>query len=486
MPKNILMIITDQCRADAIGAYGNEYAQTPALDALAADSIVFDRAVTPSPVCVPARLCMLAGQYANRTGNSNNNPSLMYEGEGAYAAITNSGYESCCIGKMHHVWDLYGSLGFNKRCSQEELSDPRDDYTKYIENSPYKNVFDYNGHRSEMYYVPQVSQLPAEAHPTQWIGDKSVEYINAFDSEKPMFLVSSFIHPHPPFCPPAPWNKLFRSEDLPDPFVPESTPELKPLLHKAFDCDRLGIGRIDAKRLKNFYYASLSFVDYQIGRIVKALKEKGIYDDTLILFISDHGECLGDYRNMGKRSMLSPASRIPFIMKVPGMGHSHRSDAVSLVDIAPTLLSYIGVDYDRSEYDGKNIIREEGDVVFSQYECKEKGVYMCAGSNDKLIYNATLKKYYYFDEIPEVENKYSEENERVMYLKERIDKYIAEDRGIIPPPEVGTDGKPKVKVKINPFGVGRIDHVCRAEEERARIPEGYNIDLRSERDGNPW
>lgn len=486
MPKNILMMITDQCRADAIGAYGNEYAQTPALDALAADSTVFDRAVTPSPVCVPARLCMLAGQYANRTGNSNNDPSLMYEGDGAYAEITKAGYESCCIGKMHHVWDLYGSLGFDKRYSQEELSDPRDDYTRYIEGSPYKKVFDYNGHRSEMYYVPQVSQLPAEAHPTQWIGDRSVEYINGFDSEKPMFLVSSFIHPHPPFCPPAPWNKLFRSEDLPDPFVPETTPELKPLLHKAFDCDRLDISRLDAKRLKNFYYASLSFVDYQVGRIVKALKDKGMYDDTLILFVSDHGECLGDYRNMGKRSMLSPASRIPFIMKVPGMGHSHRSDAVSLVDIAPTLLSYIGVDYDSSEYDGRDIINGKGDVVFSQYECKEKGVYMCAGSDDKLIYNAALKKYYYFDEMPEVENKYSEDNERVMYLKGLLDEHIAADRNIARSPENGADGKPVKKVKINPFGVARIDHVCRADEERARIPEGYHIDLRSEQNKNPW
>ena len=88
MPKHILLIISDQCRADAIGAYGNEYAQTPALDALAADSTVFERAVTPSPVCVPARLCMLAGQYANRTGNSNNNPALLYEGEGVYSTIT--------------------------------------------------------------------------------------------------------------------------------------------------------------------------------------------------------------------------------------------------------------------------------------------------------------------------------------------------------------------------------------------------------------
>ena len=101
--------------------------------------------------------------------------------------LTKAGFDSCCVGKMHHVWDRYGLMGFGSRHTQEELSHPDDDYTKYIVNSPYKNVFDYNGMRSEMYYIPQVSQLPAEAHPTQWIGDRSVEFIENCDPEKPMF-----------------------------------------------------------------------------------------------------------------------------------------------------------------------------------------------------------------------------------------------------------------------------------------------------------
>ena len=154
-PKHILIIMTDQCRADALGAYGNTYAQTPAIDEIAEGAAIFNRAVTPSPVCVPARLSLLAGQYVNRTGNANNNPKTCYTGEGFYSMLTRAGFESCCVGKMHHVWDRYGSMGFGSRHTQEELSSPEDDYTKYIENSPYKNVFDYNGQRSDMYYVPR-------------------------------------------------------------------------------------------------------------------------------------------------------------------------------------------------------------------------------------------------------------------------------------------------------------------------------------------
>ncbi len=472
--KHILILMTDQLRPDALGAYGNPYVQTPALDALAAESVIFDRAVTPSPVCVPARLSLLSGQYANRHGNSNNNPGLSYRGRGFYAMLSEAGMNSCCVGKMHHVWDRYGSLGFDRRDTQEELSHPKDDYTKYIEeNYPY--VFDYNGQRSEMYYVPQVSQLPAEAHPTQWIGDRSVEFIEKCAPEKPVFLMSSFIHPHPPFCPPAPWNKLYRSDELPAPFIPDETAGLKPLLHKTFDTDRLGISPLDALKLKNFYYACVSFVDYQISRILDALRRRGMYDDTVILFTSDHGECLGDYRNMGKRTMLSSASAIPFMLRVPGMPAGRRSDPVSLVDVAPTLLSLAGVDYDPAEFDGVDIFRGNHDVVYSQYNCHEKGVYMAAGETDKLIWHGPRRQYYYFDRSPEAHDLYSElcGTERVRYLKAKLDAYVAADTGTPDAPASGESSGWRP-----PFGVSRMDHTARRVEEAARIPDGYRIDLR--------
>ena len=477
-PKHILLIMTDQCRADALGPYGNTRAQTPALDAIADGATIFNRAVTPSPVCVPARLSLLAGQYVNRTGNSNNNPKICYTGEGFYSMLTKAGFESCCVGKMHHVWDRYGSMGFGSRHTQEELAAEGDDYTEFIRNSPYKNVFDYNGQRSDLYYVPQVSQLPAEAHPTQWIGDRSVEFIENCDPEKPTFLMSSFIHPHPPFCPPAPWNKLFR--DMPEaPFVPEETPELKYLLPPAFDLDEvLCMTDYDIRRAKNYYYACVSFMDYQIGRITDALKKRGMYDDTVILFISDHGETLGDYRHAGKRTMLSSANRIPFILRVPGAEGGERSDPVSLVDVAPTLLSLFGIDYDPAEFDGIDILSGKHQEVYSQYECGEKACYMVAAEKDKLIYSREYDKYAYFDECPEHVNKYEEGGERVEYLKALLDAHMANDKCNIAKNPMKKEGGGPKKKKIQDFGNGRMDHVYRAEEEIARIPEGYKLDMR--------
>ena len=478
MPKHILIIMTDQCRADALGAYGCEYAQTPALDGLAAGSAVFERAVTPSPVCVPARLCMMSGRYCVNTGNATNNKAKAWNGKGFYSMLTEAGYDSYQVGKMHYVWDSYGTLGFAHRKTQEEMSNPGDDYTNFIMSSPYRNVFDYNGHRSEMYYVPQVSQLPAEYHPTAWVGDRMVEYIERCDPSKPVFLMSSFIHPHPPFCPPAPWNKLFRRDDLPGPFVPPETPQLKYLLDPNLSGEALDLSRLDLLRLKNFYYACLSFVDYHAGRILDALKRKGMYDDTLIVFTSDHGECLGDYYNMGKRTMMSCASRIPLMVKIPGREGCRRSDAVSLVDLAPTLLDWAGVPYDPSLFDGRSILDGSGgrEFVYSQYGWGKTGTWMIAGDCDKLIFNAATDRYAYFDGTPERFDRYDPSVPRIARMKELLDAHVASDVTVSPPKAPGAE-KPGKGKKLHRFGVARMDHFARADEERARIPEGYTIDL---------
>lgn len=226
--KNILILFTDQQRWDTISAFGNPCIQTPNLDALAADSVVFDRCITPSPVCVPARYSMFTGQYPARTGCNNNNTERAGENPGFYSRLSGIGYGSGCVGKMHYLWDPYGAIGFEKRWSQEELAAEGDDYMTYIRGK-YPWVFDYNGMRSEMYYVPQISQLPPQDHPTQWVGDRSVEYIQNYSSDRPMLLVSSFIHPHPPYAPPAPWQKLYR-EDPPAPHCPEDPAGFKDVI----------------------------------------------------------------------------------------------------------------------------------------------------------------------------------------------------------------------------------------------------------------
>lgn len=471
--KHVLIFFTDQQRWDTIGALGNPAIQTPNLDALVRDSVTFNRCTTPSPVCVPARLSMYAGQYPARTGCNNNNVDNCYTGNGFYSRLTESGYQSCAVGKMHHLTDPYGPMGFEKRWTQEELAAPGDDYTAFIMEN-YPHVIDYNGMRSEMYYQPQISQLPAKDHPTAWIGDKSVDFINNCDPEKPMFLVSSFIHPHPPYCPPAPWQKLYR-EDPPAPFEtePEELEKFWDMIGDRCGCERLQMSRQDILRSKNFYYACVSFVDYQVGRIIQALKDKGMYDDTLILFTSDHGDMMGDYNAIGKRAMVDSSCRVPFIVHYPGMAHEERYEPCSLVDVAPTILGYAGIPYEEGEFDGVDLFKDhQRKYVYSQHGCGENGTYMITDGVHKLVYIQAVKRYHYFDTIPEERDIYDPADPKVQEMQALLDAYRLSDCN-----KTQVSKTYEKYTKTHPHYPGRMDHTMRHDEEAAMIPAPYHIDL---------
>lgn len=471
--KNILIFFTDQQRYDTISANGNPSAQTPNLDALAADSVVFDNCITPSPVCVPARLSLFSGQYPARTGCNNNNTEKNYNGNGFFSSVTDSGYDSCCVGKMHYLWDPYGPIGFSTRHTQEEMVEPGDEYAEYV-HSKYPHVFDIHGMRSEMYYMPQISQLPKCDHPTQWVGDKSVDFIKGYSSEEPMFLVSSFIHPHPPYCPPSPWHKLFR-EDPPSPYIPEeeNMADFRELTGPRCSCDRLQMSPQDILRSKNFYYSCVSFVDYQVGRIIDALKEKGLYDDTLIIFASDHGDMMGDYNAIGKRAMLESSCHVPLMIHYPGATPERRNEPCSLVDIAPTVLGFAGIDYDHAEYDGIDLFSEhERKYVFSQHACGVNGTYMVTDGTAKLIYRSANQKYYFFNTVPEVKNEYDPMNPKIQEMQKILDEYRSSDTNR------AHDSVTYEKYsKTHPHYPGRMDQYTYHDEELAAIPKSYTIDL---------
>ena len=200
--------------------------------------------------------------------------------------------------------------------------------------------------RGEMYYIPG-SQVPARLHATQWVGDHSEAFIREHartredareGGDRPFFLFSSYIHPHPPFAPPTPWNKLYRGPLMPLPKRPAQREALWTWANRHQNRYKYRDNGIDDNLLrviKAHYYACISFVDYQVGRLLAALEETGMLDDTLILFASDHGELLGDYDCFGKRSMPdSPRACRSWPGCPAAFGRARRDAATSLVDIA--------------------------------------------------------------------------------------------------------------------------------------------------------
>ena len=406
---NTLILFTDMQRADTIHALGNATIRTPNLDRIVAEGTAFTSCYSPSPVCVPARCCMHYGMYPQRTGLFDNGRMMDDNGASYAAVLGHEGYRTHAIGKCHFTPDRDAPRGFQSRQTQEECtSDPdSDDYIAWLRDKGY-DYYEAHGARGEMYYIPQVSPLPAEAHPSQWIGNESDRFIRASSrSDQPWCLFASFIHPHPPFAPPKPWHKLYRAPDMPLPFIPEESSALYTWINRLQNRYKYRDRGLDFNLLrviKAYYDATISFVDYQVGRILHALEETGQLDNTLILFTSDHGEYLGDFGCFGKRSMHDASARVPMLVRYPSRFPAGQrcSVATSLCDVFPTLLGASGALPEGLCLDGRDLAemvaeKNQERVVYSQFEKGGKAIYMALNERWKYVYSAGDRAEFLFD-----------------------------------------------------------------------------------------
>ena len=301
--------------------------------------------------------------------------------------LTAAGYRTHGIGKCHAPKQQM--LGFQTREVQEEGSGG-DDYQEYLRARDYRHVIEPFGVRGELYYIPQVSQLPPEDHPTAWVASRAIDFIEgdaggstgqgrdrgSGRGAEPWYLYASFVHPHPPFSPPVPWHKLYRASQMPLPRDPPDVDALLTFVNHAQNRYKYRDQGSDlnlVRAMRAHYYACISFIDHEVGRIVESLERTGQWQDTVVLLSADHGEHLGDYGCYGKRSMHDTAARVPMIVRWPGVldGGERCDKPVSLVDIAPTLLAAGDGVIDSHQMDGINMAdiatgRSDRELVFGQ------------------------------------------------------------------------------------------------------------------------
>ncbi len=409
---NVLLFFTDQQRHDTIGGLTNPVIRTPNLRRLAREGTAFTSAYSPSPVCISARCSMIHGQYPLNTGCYENTPMPTDGRQSFMGALTEAGYRTHGIGKCHFSPDPWALRGFQSRQVQEEIvGDPDvDDYLKDLHGAGFKHVCDPHGIRGEMYYIPQPAQMPARLHPTHWIGDQAVKFVQEqAKTDQPWMLFSSFIHPHPPFAPPNPWHKLYRSPRMPLPNLPPQYEALHIHINRQQNRYKYRDQGLDLNLMRNmkaYYYACISFIDYQVGRVLEALEQTGQLDNTLILYTSDHGEHLGDYGCFGKRSFHDSASRVPMLARLPGTFEAGRvcETPASLVDIAPTALAAAGAAISSHSLDGVNLADVasgtcDREMVFGQHQNGPGATYMAVSREWKYFYNAPENKEILFDRV---------------------------------------------------------------------------------------
>jgi arylsulfatase len=361
---NILFLMTDQHRGDCLGCAGNRVIRTPNLDSLAADGVLFTNAYTSTPSCTPARSAILTGLspwHHGMLGYGRIAGQYPFELPGA---LRQAGYYLFGIGKMH--WYPQKKLrGYHGLLVDEsgrvETPGFVSDYRLWFRQQapdldPDATGIGWNDYRAKAYVLPE------RLHPTTWTGAQAVEFIERYDRPEPFLLKVSFARPHSPYDPPQRFLDMYRTDDMPVPHIGDwagrNAPHEEPPNPSLWHGD-LGVRR--AQESRRAYYGSVTFIDEQIGHIVTALKKRGLYDNTLIVFFADHGDMLGDHHLWRKTYAYEGSAQIPMLLRWPrSMGMAQRRGGkllqpVELRDVLPTFLDAAGAAIP-SHLDGRSLL----------------------------------------------------------------------------------------------------------------------------------
>ena len=348
--KNILIVLNEDHGQWALGSYGNHEINTPTLDYLARTGVQMDNAFTPTPVCSPARACLLTGRLASQHGVHDylaSGPETdRYDWLGGEILLpkllAEAGYQTALIGKWHLGNDSQPQAGFEYWFTHSA------DYP--IEHG--------GPHR----YSDQGRIISLTGYKTQILTDRAISYLMQRDKERPFFVLVSYTASH------SPWNnhperlvdqyRRGRFEDISeDAFHPFG----KQNLESTFDT------RLNPREGQAQYYASVSQVDEAVGRIMDELEALGLRESTLLIFTSDHGLNCGQHGIWGKGNgtlplnMVEESIRIPLIFNQPGNLYSgqHRREFVDHCDIFQTLMEFAGVELpvkDENYYPGRSFL----------------------------------------------------------------------------------------------------------------------------------
>jgi arylsulfatase len=356
---NILLIMTDQHRGDSLGCVGHPCLRTPNLDRLAGQGGCFRNAFSPMPVCVPARYSIITGCVPLAWGSRGNGGIIPPHVPTLPAILREYGYRTALIGKAHYTGpaDECASLGiprfrykygFDDVLVAEEGRQWRDgdDYEAYLKRVGWHGWQRAHGiGNNDVRTAP--SPLPKEHYQTTWATDESIRWLHENARARPFFLMTSYIKPHAPYDPPEPYDRMYNPLRVPAPIGgPEDLADLSPVYEherKAYGWNTLPPQA--HLRARAHYYGNITLIDDQVGRLLATLDELHLADNTIIAFVSDHGDLLGDHGLYFKGWFFRESWHIPLIIKAPGrlQGRGDLERLASLQDLMPTLLSLVSL-----------------------------------------------------------------------------------------------------------------------------------------------
>ncbi|MGU8648309.1 arylsulfatase [Clostridium perfringens] len=445
MKPNIVLIMVDQMRGDCLGVNGNEFIETSNLDMMATEGYNFENAYTAVPSCIASRAAILTGMSQKSHGRVGYEDGVSWNYENTIASeFSKAGYHTQCIGKMHvypernlcgfhniMLHDGYLHFARNKEGKAATQIEQCDDYLKWFREKKGHNVdlidigLDCNS------WVSRPWGYEENLHPTNWVVNESIDFLRRRDPGKPFFLKMSFVRPHSPLDPPKFYFDMYKDENLPEPLMGDwANKEDEENRGKDINCVKGIINKKALKRAKAAYYGSITHIDHQIGRFLIALSEYGEMNNTIFLFVSDHGDMMGDHNWFRKGIPYEGSSRVPFFIYDPGnllKGKKGKvfDEVLELRDIMPTLLDFAHISIPDS-VEGlslKNLIEERNstwrDYIHGEHSFGEDSNHYIVTKRDKFLWFSQRGEEQYFDlekDPKELTNLINSEE-----YKERID-----------------------------------------------------------------
>jgi choline-sulfatase len=382
---NVVIVMADQLVPFLTGPYGSPAARTPAMDALAAEGVVFDAAYTAVPLCAPSRAAMLTGRDASAIGSFDNASVMPSDVPTLGHYLTNAGYDTVLSGKLHFVGPDQHH-GFAERLTTDVFPANLD----WVPAVGPDGRFPAGGH-ARHYADPdpgvrdwtQFLTFDEETAfaATTWLRERS-----RAEDPAPFGMVVSFHHPHDPFHVRQEYWDRYEGVDIPIPASPEHLDATRSVMdrwaNEAHETERYDLTDPGSlTRMRRAYLAAVSYVDDLLGDLLTVLRETGELDRTIVVFTSDHGDMLGERQMVQKRCFYEWSVRVPLLVRLPGGAEAGRrvAEPVSLVDLLPTLLDLTGVSAEgRAPIDGDSLVpeltghpRDEERPVFSEYHLEK-------------------------------------------------------------------------------------------------------------------
>lgn len=362
---NLILITTDQQRGDCLGCDGHPVLETPYMDELAERGVRFTNAYTSVPSCTPARAGILTGmdQWNHGRLTMTGSDPLEYPAT-LPGELAKAGYHTQAIGKMHFAPQrrLYGFHHMVLDESSRRKGNFVSDYHTWFDEHK-EGGYGYRDHSVDWNsWMARPSHLPEHLHPTYWTASEGVRFLKQRDPTKPFFMWLSFARPHSPYDAPQPYFDMYdRNPDVPKAAVGEWAARHD---GKVADVNAAYSHRTDLEthRARAGYYGNITFIDHQIGRVLYELKhyDAEAYQNTFIVFTSDHGDMMGDHHHWRKSYGYEGSAHVPFLMKFPESWDLERNqvrdEPIELRDVMPTLLDAAGVDIPES-VDGESVLK---------------------------------------------------------------------------------------------------------------------------------